>query len=617
MADWLSTYSTPKPQGGSNADQGNDWLSTFSGGQSAYRPNKLVSSIQPKTPVKQKEEKKTSVFDQVGKFVARSAVEGANFVTSTGDFSFDLLAKTIETTLRNKKDPIIKSETRNKIADKWANFYSKTAGSTLNESKEFAENLRRIEYIQPSKEWSDLSTKDKLTKKPLETVLNIGPGIVSSLGAFAINPLLGFAVSAGSVADEVKTVAMDNGVSEEKAMLLGLGTGLLVGWIDKIVPDEILSPQAKKKFISGFAKRIVKSGLKEAGTEMVQEDIQLLAEATVREDITKDEVIDRNIMSALGGFLGGSSMQTLVGFGNGVKSGDIGGANIEIALQNGTYQPQEVIDMVVGDPIQETKQGKELLKVALEAEKLDKSIVIKDGTPSLETAEQAKPEEVPAKVEEKVAPKPVVKKVAVKKPAKTAKIVKPKITKVKPKVVSVPKEQLPVGEGKEKVSRLEARVKKTLDDTSQETIDKLGTTTFKQMNKKENINKAVKYVTNNQDEALKVLSGEIEAPSGILRNSIYVAMQNKALGDVDLARKLASLQSTRFGQEISILTEIDPDSPVKLIREITEIRRKTFESKRKGKTAKELANKTAGDIRSNIKPPSKSDWAKFIRSIEC
>ena len=137
------------------------------------------------------------------------------------------------------------------------------------------------------------------------------------------------------------------------------------------------------------------------------------------------------------------------------------------------------------------------------------------------------------------------------------------------------------------------------------------------MSKTENISKAAKYITENPDEALQVLRGEVEPPKGILRNSIFVAMQNSAQGDVDLARKLASLQSTRFGQEISILTEIDPNSPVKIMSDIVNIRRKAFAGRYKGKSASEVSGKVVEDIRSEIKTPTKYDWNTFIESIEC
>ena len=185
------------------------------------------------------------------------------------------------------------------------------------------------------------------------------------------------------------------------------------------------------------------------------------------------------------------------------------------------------------------------------------------------------------------------------------------------RVVEVPREQLPIGEGKEKISRLEARVKEALGKISPEDQEKLGLTTYNQMNKKENISKAVDYVTKNQEEALKVLEGKAETPKGIARNSIYVAMENMAKGDVELARKLASLSSTRMGQELSILSELDPESPVRIMRDIIKIREGEFKRKYKGRTTEQAKNKVVEDIKKSVKLPDRIAWTNFLKSIEC
>ncbi len=260
-------------------------------------------------------------------------------------------------------------------------------------------------------------------------------------------------------------------------------------------------------------------------------------------------------------------------------------------LTDGENTPQDIINAVMKSGMENTPEGKEALKTALEAERQGKNIVV-----------------------EKAIEKPVETK-----PTETNIIgtgqpeVKPEI---KPKTVSVPREQLPVGTSEEKVSKLEARVTKSLENINQETIDKLGLSTYKQMSKKENIAQASKYVLEKPEEALKVLSGEIEAPKGILRNSIYVAMQNLAIGDVNLARKLASLGSTRMGQEISILSEIDPNSPVKLMDEVIRIKEKAFNEKYKGRSVKDTVKKLTRDVKSKVKKIDKYDWNDFINSID-
>lgn len=335
--------------------------------------------------------------------------------------------------------------------------------------------------------------------------------------------------------------------------------------------------------------------------------------------------------------------------------------------------PQEVINTVIGNNLEKTPQGKEMIKVAMEAKNKGKNVILQIEAPK-------KPKQIEAPKEPfvrgetfEMTPKANKQKVEVMKtinnyqqalerynknptpnnlkivqnarqamtdienkglvesvrPTTQVKIeskpkvvepaigeVKPKEIKVEPKEVSVPREQLPVAskEGVEKVSRLEARVTKSLDKTPQEIKDQLGST-FTQMNKKENIAKASKYVIENPDEAMAVLKGEKEAPKGLLKNSIYVAMENQAVGDTALARKLASLQSTRAGQELSILTEIDTNSPVKIMRDIVKVREEAFVKKYGGKKPKEVADKIVGDIKKKVKVADKYDWNNFIKNL--
>src|SRR3990167_2805232 len=271
------------------------------------------------------------VLNQLGKFGVGVGVEAANLVSSTLDFTADFFSKEVTRKLKGEQSLTPgpkapgKTEFGQKMADRWQNFYGSTGGALSENIKNWTEDLRKMEFIKPSEEWVNASTKDKFTKKLPETILNIGPGVVSSLGMFAVNPVVGFAVSAGSTADEIKTIAMENGVNEDRAELLGLGTGLLVGFLDKIVPDEVFSQQQKKAFIGCLAKRVLKTGLIEAGTETIQEDVQLLVESTMRDDLGWDEVKLRNAMAGLGGLLGGVGAQTAVSFANNIRSGDIGG----------------------------------------------------------------------------------------------------------------------------------------------------------------------------------------------------------------------------------------------------------------------------------------------------
>ncbi len=200
----------------------------------------------------------------------------------------------------------------------------------------------------------------------------------------------------------------------------------------------------------------------------------------------------------------------------------------------------------------------------------------------------------------------------------TPKTTTPKPVEEKPKLqeVSVPRNQLPVGAGAENVSTLEARVRNSLDKVTPEQIDSLGLTKYNQMNNKDTIKAASEYVLKNPDDALKVLQGDLEAPKGLPHNSIYVAMVNNSAGNIELATKLATLRSTRFGQEIEILKELNPDSPVKAISDVIKVKEAAIE-KRTGKKASAAIKDTAKEIKKKIVKPTKQDWTSFIESIEC
>ena len=191
-------------------------------------------------------------------------------------------------------------------------------------------------------------------------------------------------------------------------------------------------------------------------------------------------------------------------------------------------------------------------------------------------------------------------------------------SRIKPKEIVTPRSQLPATTvGKEKISKLEARMKGVIGKATPEQIEQLGLTTYNQLNKQENIASAAKYVLENREEALRVLKGEVEAPKGILRNSIFVAMDNLAQGDTELAMKLASLQSTRLGQEISVLSEINKDSPVKAMYEIIKVREEAFKKRFGTRTVKEMKARVVKDIQAKVKKPDKYDWNNFISSLEC
>jgi hypothetical protein len=193
----------------------------------------------------------------------------------------------------------------------------------------------------------------------------------------------------------------------------------------------------------------------------------------------------------------------------------------------------------------------------------------------------------------------------------------PIIAAAPPKEVPVSRDQLPIGEGEEAVSALQNRVTEALKGLSQEQIDELGVTEFNRMNNKDTIRKASEYVIKNPDEALKVLTGEIQPPEGLNSNSIFVAMANNAIGDFKLATKLATLKSTAMGQNIEILKELNVTSPVKIISDVYKVKEAELQKRFAGQSTSAIKKKYVSRGKTQMQPPKLTDWGEIIKSIEC
>jgi hypothetical protein len=191
--------------------------------------------------------------------------------------------------------------------------------------------------------------------------------------------------------------------------------------------------------------------------------------------------------------------------------------------------------------------------------------------------------------------------------------------------VEVPGRQLPVGTGKEKVSSLEARMAGRLESMSVDEAKDLGLSTYKQANNKEQIKAAVNYVKKNEEEALAVIRGEKQAPDGILDNAVVLALEEKAVAEGNAAlaatvAKVGSQRSTRFGQEISVLRELDPDNPITAMKSIVVSRSKALERQlAKGDTVKKATERTRKAAEKAVaKQQMKIDDAqKLLDSILC
>jgi hypothetical protein len=195
--------------------------------------------------------------------------------------------------------------------------------------------------------------------------------------------------------------------------------------------------------------------------------------------------------------------------------------------------------------------------------------------------------------------------------------------KPKEKIVEVPRTQLPVGTGKEKVSWLEARMSGALKSMTDEQVKAFGTATYNQMNDKEILKASAEYALSDPERAVKAITGEIPTPKGLTPESIFVAMINNKIGDPKLITKVATYMATAGGQRMQILSQINPYSPIKIasdnIQEYIKVREKIAKSKSGGKTPEKAKEADKKELKKvfEVNKPTKKSFQKFLEEIRC
>lgn len=147
---------------------------------------------------------------------------------------------------------------------------------------------------------------------------------------------------------------------------------------------------------------------------------------------------------------------------------------------------------------------------------------------------------------------------------------------------------------------------------------------YQSVSMKDQAIKAADLLTKDPAMAKAVAMGEKPAPEGVLPESVFVAVEDAAIknGDVATLRDLASgskltSEATTMGQRIRTLAERDPDSPVKAISDVS--RARETKAVREHGDIKIAKKKVVDEIRGEIKKsaPTKQSWSEFIDSIQC
>lgn len=216
--------------------------------------------------------------------------------------------------------------------------------TVFNDIEKDIKYLKTKEFYQNSKEWEDASWEEKFTKRLPETLYNYAPQLLSTYGFYAIAPLAGSVVTAGSAADDIRDEAIAAGEGGVEADAIALVSGVGQAAFEYFAQERIRSPKSAEinefiyalgkknipEYISGLVKKIYptvksifKTGVIGSGTETSQEVLQIAGESYFRE-IGKDETEARLATSYLLGFIGD------VGF-------DIGGRMVN-NFKNGDYK---------------------------------------------------------------------------------------------------------------------------------------------------------------------------------------------------------------------------------------------------------------------------------------
>ncbi len=180
----------------------------------------------------------------------------------------------------------------------------------------------------------------------------------------------------------------------------------------------------------------------------------------------------------------------------------------------------------------------------------------------------------------------------------------------------------PVGTGEVKTSGLAQGVEaKAVKDKLTKGFGDLPQ--YNEMNIKEQTDKALELLKNDPEKAYRVAMGQESSPEGLHPESVFIALEDKATreGDVatlrDLANSTLTSEATAMGQRIRTLAERSPDSPVGAIREVQKVREDVANKKYKD-IGQEKQN-IKSEIKSEIKKvrATKETWQSFIKSLQC
>lgn len=143
---------------------------------------------------------------------------------------------------------------------------------------------------------------------------------------------------------------------------------------------------------------------------------------------------------------------------------------------------------------------------------------------------------------------------------------------------------------------------------------------------KDQAEKATKLIKSNYGEAKDIAMGKKAPPEGVFPESLYVAVEKKALadGDVKTLKELATTSRlnedvTEMGQRIRTLGERDPYSPVAKMKDLINVRETVAKKKRGGQSPVKIKKQIRAEIQQQIVKVKikKNTWAALIEELTC
>lgn len=140
---------------------------------------------------------------------------------------------------------------------------------------------------------------------------------------------------------------------------------------------------------------------------------------------------------------------------------------------------------------------------------------------------------------------------------------------------------------------------------------------------KDQADKIANLMNESLDKTRAIVRGEEPVPSGISGTYLIKAAEDHAIatGNGEMLREITSSplvsETSRYGQELRMAAERNPESPLKAIQDINKAREGRII--RNGTDVGKIKKKIVSDVKEEIRKtaPKKEDWDSFIEKLTC